>query len=315
MKKLVKLIALFTALAMALLNPLYAFGLMGDVNADGVINAADGQLVFDYAAGKGDDLSYSAKQAADVDGDGEVTVGDAAQIIRYVNRTETKLPTNKLLRLSVLSMPHKTMYLPGESFDITGFKLAALYSGGQIKEINDYSYSGYSDSPGGKIITVGALGKMLSFTVTVDAPYPTSLSVSTSPTRRNYTVGTPLSLNGLVLTAHYESGATQKVDAYSVSGYDGKAGVKTVELSYMGAKTSFTVGCGYNATVNCGGTRINVRQGAGTLYSSLGTFNEGSGITVIDPAGENGWCYCFGKSSVGTYISGWCLKEYLIITP
>ena len=55
----------------------------GDVNADGLVSAADAALVLRYDAGLMD-LSKAKLEAADMDGDGQVTSLDAKAILKYV---------------------------------------------------------------------------------------------------------------------------------------------------------------------------------------------------------------------------------------
>ncbi len=55
----------------------------GDVNADGLVSAADAALVLRYDAGL-IDLSKARLEAADMDGDGQVTSLDAKAILKYV---------------------------------------------------------------------------------------------------------------------------------------------------------------------------------------------------------------------------------------
>lgn len=52
---------------------------IGDVNGDGEVNVRDAEAVMDYLAGN-IELDDRAKQAADADGDGEITYLDAMTI-------------------------------------------------------------------------------------------------------------------------------------------------------------------------------------------------------------------------------------------
>lgn len=291
-----------------------ASAICGDADCDGVVTAADAELVFDWVAGKNVAISDTGKAEADVDGDGVLTVGDAAQILRYVNGSEKSLPSNALLRIGILSLPYKTVYAVGEAFDGAGLSLAAFYSDGSTRLLKSYALAGFSSTAGMKIVKATARGKTASFTVAVRADEPVGLEITTYPTQRAYRVGTRLNTAGLIVQAVYADGSRGTVTGYSFSGYDGEAGIHNVKLVYMGVSTQFTVGCGYNATVNGGGTKLNVRTKSDISSSVVGTFNEGDTITVIDTVGENGWCFCYGKSSGGEYISGWCWKQYLQIS-
>lgn len=285
----------------------------GDVNGDGKVTASDGRLVFDYVSKNDTVLSSAAAKAADVDRDGRVTVGDAAQILRYTAGTEPTLPANAIERLNILSPPNKLSYDVGQPFNMSGFVLGVTYTDGQMRAVKDYGYDGYSDTPGPKVITVSCRGRLISFVVTVKEPSVANLEILSPPKKLMYRVGEPLVLNGLSLRCRYENGSYGYLSGYSVNGYEGEPGLHSVTLMYAGKTASFTVGCGYGATVACGGTRLNVRSGGGTGYSVVDAFAENSEIVVFDPTPTNGWVWCYGKGVSGNYVSGYCLAEYLDI--
>ncbi len=284
--------------------------LKGDVNGDGTVTRADGELVFAYVSGQTSVLEGDL-QAADVDGDGAITVGDAAQILRYAAGEEHKLPINYIDRLSILSPPFKTVYTMGDTFSSAGLSVGALYADGQLRIIKSYAVTGYSDLVGAKVITVTARGKRISFAVRVDEPAVSRLEIKAFPNKRCYGVGDSFSTEGLELYAVYENGTRARLSSYSVSGFDGRSGLKTVRFMYMGKSAEFTVGCGYAARVNCGGSRLNVRTGASTNHTVAGTFVEGQSLMVLDVAESDGWLHCYGLAENGEYISGWCYAPYI----
>lgn len=291
--------------------PFHVFAYVtGDVNGDGAVTRADGELVFDYASGN-TDVFQGNEKAADVDGDGSVTVGDAAQILRYAAGEESLLPANYIKKLSILTPPYRTVYTMGESFSSAGLSVGALYADGQMRLVKSYALSGYSDVTGAKVITVTARGKRISFALRVEEPPVRSVVIETPPDKRCYTVGESFSPKGLLLIAVYENGMRVKLGNYSVSGFDGRAGLKTLRFMYMGKSAECTVGCGYDAEVSCGGNRLNVRVGPSTDYTVAGTFLEGQSLTVLDKAEKDGWLYCYGLSEAGEYISGWCYAQYI----
>lgn len=55
----------------------------GDVNADGIIDAADVELILEYIVGKVD-FTPRQKRLADVNGDGVIDVGDAVLLLQIV---------------------------------------------------------------------------------------------------------------------------------------------------------------------------------------------------------------------------------------
>lgn len=79
-----------------------------------------------------------------------------------------------LSKISVASMPNKTTYKVGESFDKTGLAIKAHYSDGTTAKVTSYTVSGFSSTTAGtKTITVkyteGGVTKSCTFTVKVTA--------------------------------------------------------------------------------------------------------------------------------------------------
>lgn len=74
-----------------------------------------------------------------------------------------------LTKIAVKTMPTKTTYTVGESFDQSGLTLTATYSDGSTKTVTSgFSCTGFSSAAAGeKTITVTYGGKTVSFTVTV----------------------------------------------------------------------------------------------------------------------------------------------------
>lgn len=76
----------------------------------------------------------------------------------------------------------------------------------------------------------------------------TSITVDTKPAKTSYYIGDSLSLDGLVINLNYSDSTAEKVayndskTAFSSSGFDSEtAGDKTVNITYQGLTTSFSV--------------------------------------------------------------------------
>lgn len=65
--------------------------LMGDVNGDGVITAADSRLVLRYSS-KTETPTDKQFVLGDVDGNGKITAADARSLLNYASKTIDKLP-------------------------------------------------------------------------------------------------------------------------------------------------------------------------------------------------------------------------------
>ena len=169
--KLVRIVAALLcacALSLALSGSAYAENPLGDIDFDGDVDYDDCRLLFDYVAGSGF-LSIAQMRAADIDGDGGITPADCAQLLHYVTGVLSALPYvhRGRGRLAIISYPDKTEYTEGEEIDMTGFELQIVYSNGDILPVENYSYSGYSSTPGVKIIVVSYAGARVAFVVTV----------------------------------------------------------------------------------------------------------------------------------------------------
>ena len=114
-------------------------------------------------------------------------------------------------------------------------------------------------SVGDQITVVGKSGNKLQVLYPVDTEYGggfklawiydtyikknlTGLSIGSNPSKSEYIEGENLSINGLVVNAHYDDGSTANVTgSCSFSGYSSTPGVKTITASYDGKQTAFTV--------------------------------------------------------------------------
>lgn len=148
-----------------------------------------------------------------------------------------------LTELRMESGPDKTVYYIGEEFDPTGLRLTAVYSDGTEKTVAPTGFSGYDLSvPGEQTVTASFGDKTVEFHITVKEPVLTNLSVTKLPDKTNYYVGEALDTAGLQLTAVYDSGKTEQVQAEKFSGFDSQAvGTQTVTAHFGGLTADFTV--------------------------------------------------------------------------
>lgn len=154
---------------------------------------------------------------------------------------EVNVIPKTLTDISIVSVPNKCNYLEGEELDSSGLKIKANYNNGTSEEVSDYTISGYTSTPGTKTVIVDYLGKQTSFQVSVEEKQMTSIEISALPNKIQYLEGDELNTNGLVVTAHYNNGATQNITNYSVTGYTTTPGDKKVIVSSNGKTASFNV--------------------------------------------------------------------------
>lgn len=150
----------------------------------------------------------------------------------------------ELLGISVHTLPSKTTFYTGDTFDATGLTIAADF-GTTTRTISaGFTISEPDMSTAGtKTVTVTYQGKTATFDITVVRATLTKIAVTTLPAKTLYCVGDYLDTTGLVVTATYNSGRTEDVTAdCTFTGYDATTvGEKTVTVTYGGKMTSFTV--------------------------------------------------------------------------
>ncbi len=145
--------------------------------------------------------------------------------------------------ISISSLPDKLTYTEGEKLDMTGLVIVANYSNGsRISIASGYTVTGYdANKIGEQTVTVDFVGKTATFTVTVVERVLTNIEIQVKPNKLDYVVGESLDLTGMIVVAAYETGELEIIDDYTVSGFDGKAGIKVIAVEYNGKSAFFTV--------------------------------------------------------------------------
>ena len=125
--------------------------------------------------------------------------GNTNDATKKICQSTPPTPTKTLSEIEVSGTPTKTTYVAGESFDLTGLTVTAIYSDGTNKDVtNDVSIS---PNP----LTVGTTSVTLSYTdgvtksetvsgITVNAPFIPVQSISILNSEFNYTVGSTCEL-------------------------------------------------------------------------------------------------------------------------
>ena len=151
----------------------------------------------------------------------------------------------ELVSVAVKTMPNKTKYYVGDTFDQTGLTLTATYNNGKTETIaNGITCTGFSsDAVGSKTVTASYGGKSTTFNVDIEAVKLVSIAVKTNPTKMSYYQGDALDSTGLTLTATYNNGKTETVTTgFTCSALDSSsAGQKTITVTYQGLTTTFSV--------------------------------------------------------------------------
>lgn len=158
---------------------------------------------------------------------------------------EVTVKKPELTGISIKNPPYLTTYQKGDYLDTTGLSLTASYSNGTTKTVTeDFTCSPMVlNTVGTQTITVSYEGKSTSFTVNVYAVELVDLRIQSLPSKLVYRQGDTLDTSGLVLTAHYSDGSTERITGgYSCSPTTlDSIGTVTITVSYGGLSTGFDV--------------------------------------------------------------------------
>ena len=155
----------------------------------------------------------------------------------------------QVTEIAVTQMPDKIQYNRNEPLDVTGLILSANYfdgaqliTGDIIAGIENYISGFDSSRPGSVTVTIVYGGIYAEFSVVITGVG--SISILQLPNKNEYRIGENLSLEGLVVEAFYTEGGSEIIanNSLTVTGFDNYTpGDKTIEVSYGGAASSFTV--------------------------------------------------------------------------
>lgn len=189
-----------------------------------------------------------------------------------------------------LSLPYKTLYSVGEPFETDGLTVTARYNTGRECRVDDFTVEGYDpNTVGAQQITVTHDGISRTFAVTVSDKVLVRVEVQTPPTKLTYFEGEALDLSGMVVMAHYKTGASEEIINYTVSGYGSEPGSKVITVSYGGKSATFEVSVHKLVVTALAITSLPEKcayiEGEAFIADGLAvtaTYNNGQTKTVID---------------------------------
>lgn len=135
--------------------------------------------------------------------------------------------------IEVNTLPEKTEFLSGESFDSAGLSILVKYTDGTSEtKTTGFEVSGFdSSSVGEKTITVTYKTHTTTFKVTV---YGLSgIRITSFPSKIYYKIGETFDPSGLTVASVRQDGTEEEITGYDISGFDSStAGSKTITVSY-----------------------------------------------------------------------------------
>jgi hypothetical protein len=158
-------------------------------------------------------------------------------------------PTVTLNSIAIRTLPTRTIYEVGETFDPSGMVVVGVYSDQSVREETEYTLNPspvLTEDIGALEVTVSVRGKPATFTVTVRDARLESITVATL--KDSYAYGEELDPAGIAVTGHYSDGRTETEvsSSYGVTGYDPeKSGSQTLLVTLNRKTATFTVTVGY----------------------------------------------------------------------
>lgn len=171
-------------------------------------------------------------------------VGTQTVTVSYQEKTCTfavivKEMEEKIVGLSLRSLPTKRDYKQGEWLDTTGLVLLVHTNKGNVSEMTTgFDYSPRElNSPGLQTVTISFEDQSTSFTVTVEPAEKTILGIEIKqlPTKLDYKAGDTFRPEGMVLRVLTDQGEEEVRSGYSCSPTRfTREGTQTVTVSYAG---------------------------------------------------------------------------------
>ena len=143
----------------------------------------------------------------------------------------------RLEEIELVTLPDKLEYIEGQSLDLTGMRVTGHFNSGEIREITDYSISGFESVPGEHMVVVSYMGCTQSFAVSVRSKTVVSLNVSSAPIKTSYIQGEAFDPRGMVVKAVYDNGDIEVITDYSVGEMPSETGTHRLPISYEGVST------------------------------------------------------------------------------
>ena len=156
-----------------------------------------------------------------------------------VNFTIKVVPL-KITGIKVKSLPTKTTYVEGQSIDIDGLEVILTRNDDTYETINDYNID-YENKPGKQSVTVTYNDYTTTFDVTFTEKELVGISVTENPTKTSYFEDEKFDRSGMVITATYNNGLSEKITDYETSEITDEIGTQSIKISYGGKYTYLAI--------------------------------------------------------------------------
>ena len=165
----------------------------------------------------------------------------------YSASTTVKINAVEVTGIEVNTMPNKTAYFTGETFDPTGLTLTVSYNNGTTAVVSDgMTFNTVNTTlQGTKTVRVTYAGKTATFKITVTELKITSIEIVKLPDTTEYYIGEEdFDATGIVVEAVYNNGSREAIDFDELyfDGFDASAiGENEITVYYEDFEATFNV--------------------------------------------------------------------------
>ena len=179
------------------------------------------KVVANYNSGKQVDITSDCT----ISKTGQLTIDDEVITISYLDFTaEIDITVSKVEMTSIIvtKLPNKVNYYEGETVDITGIEIMAIFSNNSSMVLTGgFTYSPEVLSIKDSSVTITYQGLTTKYSVTVLEPVITKIEITTPPSKTTYFKDDLIDLTGMVVTGTYTDGTTENITsqcAYTPTG-------------------------------------------------------------------------------------------------
>lgn len=147
----------------------------------------------------------------------------------------------EISKIEVITLPNKTRYNVGETFDSSGLTVVVTYDDGKTETVSDYTLSEPDmSSYGTKSVTVTY--NALSTTFDIIVVEVTGIEITELPGKTKYYEDDTFYSDGMLVSQVYTDGTKETITDYSFVAPDmSTSGEKTVTVTYNDFTTTFTI--------------------------------------------------------------------------
>ncbi|MCD8158635.1 MAG: bacterial Ig-like domain-containing protein [Clostridiales bacterium] len=205
--------------------------------------------------------------------------------------TSVTVSDKTITGIEIATLPDKTSYVAGQTFDSSGMIVNAVYSDGSTAEVTGYSISPSTLSVNDTNVLVTYGNYFASVSVSVAAKEIESISIVEKPSKTEYVEGEVFDPSGMIVEATYNDGSTSYLTSseytYSTSALATSDNSVTIYAGDVSASVGITVVSKEITDIAVTEYPDKISYVAGQSFDSAGmivtaSYNDGSTAVITD---------------------------------